>query len=489
MPADLAPSTAVNPPTETAWGGLAGAPLPPEAQRPGVRAVNERGEHGVITSVPGYSIRWRGVALDAGATPIRLDNGLSASAPTPRLYAELRGPDRARIPPTLPGFWRREDPPLRPDRPMSAPELFYALREEERNLPYGDVSRQPQRTRAAVAEALNNLTQWLANNPTHPDRARVEDAELFALRYALLGARSAFELRDRDLLARLRVDWKRDYRVGDLVAVLDEGLGDHDPGWILEAIDGARAQLRRGVERREAMLWRLRVERPAARSALDPKQPASLNALLEENLGLPYVERWNANGFGARVARALRDLLPALLRSWLGEAGLDLTVTRQGEVYSLRSRRRPFTDEERAIVQAHLPTARWTEDDAWVRYEADFTHILDGRNRDLEIGAAYAERLAMMLSEALRAEGFRVSRVGEERRVEAARACEPVVFELKGHGRIRVDCGDPADPAAWHSLYVKEVRFAWGGGRWLKGKLPPLAVLEAVRQRGIRVFG
>ena len=52
-----------------------------------------------------------------------------------------------------------------------------------------------------------------------------------------------------------------------------------------------------------------------------------------------------------------------------------------------------------------------------------------------------------------------------------------------------MDCGDPADPAAWHSLYVKEVRFAWGGGRWLKGKLPPLAVLEAVRQRGIRVFG
>lgn len=474
--------------TETAWGGLAGAPLPPEAQRPGVRAVTERGEHGVITSAPGYSIRWRGVALDAGATPIRLDNGLSTTAPTPRLYAELRGPDRARIPPALPGFWPSEDPPLRPDRPMSAPELFYALREEAQRRPSVDVARSAQR-RASAAEAMNDLTAWLASNPTHPDRARVEDADLFALRYALLGASSAFEQRDRDLLGRLRVDWRRGYRVGDLVAVLDEVFGDYDPGWTLEAIDGARVQLRRGVERREAQLWRLRVERSAARPALDPTKPASLNALLEENLGLPYVEVWNANGFGARVARALRDLLPGLLRGWLGEAGLDLTVTRQGEVYSLRTRRRPFTDPERAIVQAHLPTARWTEDGAWVRYEADFTHILDGRDRDLKIGAANAERLAMMLSEALRAEGFRVSRVGEERRVEAARACEPIVFELKGHGTIRVDCGDPADPAAWHSLYVKDVRFAWGAGRWMKNKLPPIAVLEAVRERGIRVFG
>ena len=38
-------------------------------------------------------------------------------------------------------------------------------------------------------------------------------------------------------------------------------------------------------------------------------------------------------------------------------------------------------------------------------------------------------------------------------------------------------------------VIVGLVGLAWGGGRWLKGKLPPLAVLEAVRQRGIRVFG
>ena len=63
------------------------------------------------------------------------------------------------------------------------------------------------------------------------------------------------------------------------------------------------------------------------------------------------------------------------------------------------------------------------------------------------------------------------------------------LFELKGHGTIRVDCGDPSDAEAWHSLYVKDVRFAWGAGRWMKNKLPPIAVLEAVRERGIRVFG
>ena len=138
-----APASSPNPtlPTETPWGGLAGAPLPPEVQRPGVRAVTEHGEHGVLTGVPGYSIHWGRVPLDAGNTPIRLDNGLDSIAATPSLHAELRGPDRARIPPTLPGFWRREDPPLRPDRPMSAPELYYTLREEAQNLPYVDVSR------------------------------------------------------------------------------------------------------------------------------------------------------------------------------------------------------------------------------------------------------------------------------------------------------------------------------------------------------------
>ena len=82
-----------------------------------------------------------------------------------------------------------------------------------------------------------------------------------------------------------------------------------------------------------------------------------------------------------------------------------------------------------------------------------------------------------------------MSALGEARRHQNAAACEPVVFELKGHGTIRVDCGDPSNPEAWRSLYVKDVRFAWGGGRWMKNKLPPMAVLEAVRQRGIRVFG
>ncbi len=478
------------PPTETEWGGLAGAPLPYEAQRPGVRAVTERGEHGVITAAPGHSVRWRGRALDPGATPMRLDNGLNTNAATPHVYAELRGPDPARIPPALPWFSANADPPIQPERPMSAADLFYALRDAARSASVLSAWwRTPQR-QAAIVEALTALMAWVESNPTHPDRASIVDAELYSLRYELVGATSEGERRDRELLARLRPDWRRDYRVGDRVAALDEVLGDYEPGWTLEAIDGARAQLRRGEERREAMLWRLRVERPAPRPPIDPAaQPVSLNALLQDSLGLPYVDPWYATGFSLKVRQAVRDVLPAILRGWLGEAGLDLTVTRRGEWYTLRTRKRPFTEAERAIVQAQLPTAKWADGEAEIRYVADFTPFTQGRNTDLLVGAAHAERLALMLGEALRAEGFRVSRVGEERRVAAARACEPVVFELPGHGRIRVDCGDPSDAEAWHSLYVKDVRFAWGGGRWLKGKLPPLAVLEAVRQRGIRVFG
>ena len=238
--------------TETPWGGQRGAVLPPDAQRPGVRIVTERGEHGVITNKPGYSIHWGSVPLDGGQTPIRLDNGVSFSAPTPSLAAELRPPDPRRVEPGLPYLNTNPRWSPAPDERMSAGQLFRALKDAVQSIRYSYDEAHVLRVRQAMAYGLHALLGWMEANPEHPERAEVDDAELMRLKYDLLGEDSPFEERDHQLVHALRVDWTRDSREGDGVAVLDEQTADYDPGWTLKRIDRAQATLTRGRQRRQA---------------------------------------------------------------------------------------------------------------------------------------------------------------------------------------------------------------------------------------------
>ena len=475
--------------TETLWGGQRGALLPAERQLPGVRIVTGRGEHGVITHKPGYSIHWGSVPLDGGQTPIRLDNGITSSAPTPTLAAELRPPDPRRIEPGLPYLNTDARWTSAPDERMSAGQLYRALQSAGRSIQYSYDLNEKLRVRQAMASTLHVLLAWAEANQEHPEREEVDDAELARLKYEVYGAQTPFHEVDHQLVRALRVDWTRDYREGDGVAALDEETADYDSGWTLSQIHHAQGTLTRGRKRKRVPLWRLKVERPVSRPPLPTDRPARLDALLEDNLAQPFRFRYDGAGFARDVTREVRKVLAAILRTWLAEQGLDVAVTRQGDWYRIDGRRGALSSGEVRQLQALLPTARWSEEGASFRYEPELATLPDRRTMDLEIGGPHAERLSMMLSEALRDVGFRTSRTGEERRGEAARSCQSLAFDLPGHGAIRVECGDPEDPAAWHNLYIKDRRFAWAAGQWMKNKVPPYAVLEAVRQRGIRVFG
>ena len=67
--------------------------------------------------------------------------------------------------------------------------------------------------------------------------------------------------------------------------------------------------------------------------------------------------------------------------------------------------------------------------------------------------------------------------------------CQQVVFEMPRHGRVEVVCGARGRRDVWHNIYIGSVRYGFNGGRWAKGMVPPTTVLDAVRERGITVFG
>lgn len=473
---------------ETAWGGLRGAPLPADRQTIGTRIVTERGEHGVVTYPPGYSIRLGGVPLDSGHTAIRLDNGVSLYASTPTLSAERRRPDPARVEPALPTLSTDPRYPPDPGARMSAGQLYRALLRARDELAVTSGRPPVEHLRAGMAATLHPLLRWVETHPDHPERAEMSDRELARLRYEVYGTDSPFAVRELALLQALRPDWTRDYREGDGVAVLDEATAAFGPGWTLQRIEGEQALVSRAGQRRRVPLWRLQVTSAGPRPRLPADEPARFDDLLEDNLAHPYTDGFTAARFTERAAREIRAFLPGVLRTWLGELGLDVAVRRTYSTYTIQPRRGAFTPVEIARLQALLPDARWRGDGLELYYRPDFGSTVR-RLFHLPVAPEHAERLSMLVSESLRARGFAVSRVGEERRAEAARSCQTLSFDLPGHGRVRVDCGDSDDPSAWHSLFLGDRRYAWGAGQWLQNKVPPVAVLDAVRQRGIRVFG
>lgn len=72
---------------------------------------------------------------------------------------------------------------------------------------------------------------------------------------------------------------------------------------------------------------------------------------------------------------------------------------------------------------------------------------------------------------------------------QAQAGCVELVFELPGYGVVRVVCGARGRRESWHNLYVLGERYGFNGARWARGERPPEAVLRAVRERGVGVFG
>ena len=79
--------------------------------------------------------------------------------------------------------------------------------------------------------------------------------------------------------------------------------------------------------------------------------------------------------------------------------------------------------------------------------------------------------------------------VSAEQRAEAAAGCVDLSFELAGYGTVRVVCGQAGRRDVWHNVFAAGTRFGFNGGRWARGQKPADAVLAAIRERGVSVFG
>ena len=122
----------------------------------------------------------------------------------------------------------------------------------------------------------------------------------------------------------------------------------------------------------------------------------------------------------------------------------------------------------------------------------------------LSIPPEHIPRFAALLAKAMQAQGQALSALGERRLAalapgsggapsgEAVQAsgdgCIELSFELPGHGRVRVVCGQQGRRDVWHNLWVGSTRYGFNGRRWARHQVPPAAVLEAVAERGITVF-
>ena len=276
-------------------------------------------------------------------------------------------------------------------------------------------------------------------------------------------------------MASLPPDWRTRWTVGQVVRAPESEGYPEGAGWTIERILGDDALLKGYGRERWVDLWRLEPDYTAGNFP-PPTEPVSLYDLAHA-LQARYTGRSPMVAFEARKVeeRAYWQALPPALTAWLREQGVPLKVDRKAGRLHIAPPRAPLTPDEKARLNRLIPGLAWTDEGAFVG--------------ELMVPPEHVGRVSALVAHALRQEGQHLSVLGETRRQQNAAACEPVIFELKGHGTIRVDCGDPRDPEAWHSLFVGDTRYAWGGGRWMNRKIPPLPVLEAVRQRGIRVFG
>lgn len=467
--------TVATPPTSL-WGGQAGQRLATATQVVGARVVTVEGRHGVVLEPPYHAVHYgrpgHRIPMDDGFTRVRYDSGAVELRRATELFEERSPPLRGRVEADPPA-WRLHREPG-PDERMTAEALLRELAEAgERARASSPAAAEALRER--LREPLTWLLAWRQRHLDTPVRALLSSFELYRLRYEVFGTSGSPDAAQQlARMASLPPDWRTRWTVGQRVrAPWTEG--EPEGGWTLARLEGDEALLTGHGRQRWANLWTLEPDYTAGYSPL-PSTPVSLFDLARA-LQARYTGRDPMVAFAASKAenRAHWRALAPALTAWLREQGVPLKADQKAGRLHIAPPRTPLTREEKSRLAALIPGLVWDETGAFVG--------------DVMVPPEHVGRVSALLAHALRHEGQHMSALGEARRHQNASTCAPETFELKGHGTIRVDCGDPNDPEAWHSLYVNDLRFAWGGGRWLKNKLPPLAVLNAVRERGIRVFG
>ena len=459
------------------WGGRAGRLLPADEQVVGARVVTPEGRHGFVLERPYHAVHYgrpgHRIPMDAGFTKVRYQSGADELRLATELYEEI-------VPAPLeralhdPPAWRL-DGRVREGERMTVEALLaelIAAGERARHLPPEAAAALRERMRLPLSQ-VHTLQQKLFDTPI---RARLSAFEIRRLQLEVFGAHGDVPAEQQlAQMASLPPDWRTRWRVGQIVRGPESEAHPARDGWTIERIVGDEALIVGYGRERWVPLWRLEPDYTAGDYPL-PTQPVSLYTLARE-LYARYTGRSPALALEASRAeeRATRQALPLALTAWLREQGVPLKVARKAGLLHIAPPRWPLSTDEQSRLDRLLPGLKWDEDGAFVV--------------EVMVAPEHIGRVSALVAHALRDAGLHLSALGEARRVQNASACQPVIFELKGHGQIRVDCGDPSNPEAWHSLYVADVRYAWGGRGWMNRKLPPLAVLEAVRERGIRVFG
>ena len=495
----------------TPWGGRRGPELDPAQAQEGHRVVTARGEHGVVTRVMRY--RWRQTGREDEISyhfDVRLDSGRETSAALP-LYQETAAPTTV-IP----------DISFDGGKSWSAPETAWSqvvqahrgiagslerARRARKATNKRDHEASARRSEKLRRERFAHFRAWREAWP----QATVEglDPRLYRLfeleeQGGALGSAAAVELAQ---LGQAPEDWRTRWTIGDRARYFRPGQGSASASptlrGTLTAIEGHHATLDTGDT---VPLWMLHFDPQAGAVVETFDEPRYLIDLAQEMLAStsatdkPYPDR-------AAVARAVK--------AWLAEQGMEVrTRVGTGSMVTSIDLYPPhggaWSDAERERLQVLAPGLSVYGNGAslepWQRGGAAFDPYADygGKGSGLSIPPEHIPRFAALLAKAMQAQGQALSAVGERRLAalapahggapsdDAAQAsgdgCIELSFELPGHGRVRVVCGQQGRRDVWHNLWVGSTRYGFNGRRWARHQVPPAAVLEAVAERGITVF-
>lgn len=397
------------------------------------------------------------------------------------------------------------------------------------------------RARKRAVEALALWTEWqTAEGPryggklptaTHPWQER-----LIAL--DLREPRTSREDMELSILRQVPEDWRTRVKVGDPVKTWIDGK--LDAGWWLAEVHADLASLVRAkpaegtvpladlvvhlwmVQRDHAAAVRV-VQRPAASSEGGGVAPPTFT----------FLEVAKANGLGdhpyvIEIAKVVlkpgkygsypdRGAVSKAVKRFLAAHGIDVR-TRVASGVGVTGIDLDFPRAKPAEVAHYAGLPRWYDDRAsfepWEKGGAAYDPYADyqGKGAGMTVPAKYLVEFATFLAGACKEHGQALSDAGEEllaaaavgsgampvrsgggatpeQRQAAAEGCADMEFDVEGHGRVRVVCGQRGKRDTWHNVWIGSVRYGYNGGRWARGMKPPQAVLAALAERGVSVFG
>jgi hypothetical protein len=523
--------------TSTPWGGQRGSRLSPEEVKEGMRVVTVEGYHGTVvkaTQLASIVIGPRVTHERQTRTvfDVRLDSGRTELGQR-EFYAEVARPTavvpdvsfdggRTWLEPLV--AWRDVNREF--DRIAYCQEKASHARKAANIREY---ERQGREAREAFARKFSAFRLWRQNHPDAPlgeptpDRRMTDPVtasrEFSLLTYRIMELESGAdaprwpgELR---LLKTIPRDYLTRFNAGDHVFAYTadpHGQWSHTRHRI-ERIEDEEAVLDDG---RRTPLYYLRLD-----SSASVELPVYTESQYVVDLGSAMLtdsgSRYPARG---AVAKAVKE--------FLARHGIDVrTHVISGSMVTgidLNPASGRWSAHKVSRMNALLGNLGARSDGAsfepWQREGREATPYDDyaPKGPGLVIEPEHIPTFAPILAAAMKGAGQSLNRVGEawlartrghdasspsaampgsvrprggateDQRYTAAEGCREDAFDLPGYGHIRVVCGQAGRRDTWNNVYVAGRRYGSNGVRWARGEVPPPAVLQAIRERGITAF-